>query len=60
MIKTLMHALNALNLTRIQPQSKVSEREERESSRMQNEPFKVPRETSLPLAWSINTPFPWN
>jgi hypothetical protein len=60
MINTLMHALNALNLTRIQPQSKVSEREERESSRMQNEPFKVPSETSLPLAWSINTPFPWN
>jgi hypothetical protein len=39
---------------RMQPQSKVSE--ERESSRMSNEPLKVPRETPQSCGWSINTP----
>jgi hypothetical protein len=38
----------------MQPQSKVSEREERESSRMSNEPFKVSREALPTRAWDIS------
>jgi hypothetical protein len=41
---------------KMQPLSKVSEREEGESSTMEYEPFKVPREALPARAWSIYTP----
>jgi hypothetical protein len=43
----------------MQPLSQVSEREERESSIREYEPFKVPREALPTQAWSIlYSPFP--
>jgi hypothetical protein len=42
----------------MQPLSQVSEREERESSTREYEPFKVPRETPTPDMEYLYSPFP--